>query len=192
MNKTCGDDMKFALMVGSLRKDSLNRKLLSVIETIVKNKKLGDIVLVDAKDIDLPLYNQDIEDKGMPEKVQTLTQKIISADALIISSPEYNGSISSPLKNSIDWISRHRPIPFKKLPILMTGASPGGLGAMRGIAHAKTTFDALNAIMYPDTFTLPKANKAFNSSNELIDNDQFERLENLISDFQIFCAKLKK
>lgn len=90
--------MKYALIVGSLRKESLNRKLLSVIEKIINDQKLGEIEVIDSNDIDLPLYNQDIEDNGMPNKVNKITQKVIAAEALIISSPEYNGSISSPLK----------------------------------------------------------------------------------------------
>ena len=72
----------------------------------------------------------------------------------------------------------------------MTGASPGRLGAMRGIAHAKITFEALNSFVYPETFTLSKANEAFNSDGDLKDKDQFSRLKSLVSDFHKFCERI--
>ena len=72
----------------------------------------------------------------------------------------------------------------------MTGASPGGLGSMRGIAHAKITFEALNSFVYPESFTVPKAHEAFNSNDELSDKDKLKKLESLVSDFHKFCEKL--
>jgi NAD(P)H-dependent FMN reductase len=183
--------VKYTLIIGSLRKESLNRKLLSIIEQIINQDSLGEVSMIDREDIDLPLYNQDIEDKAMPEKVKEIAGKVKASDALIICSPEYNGSISSPLKNTIDWISRIRPIPFKGLPILLTGASPSGLGARRAMSHAKVPFDAIGAFVYPENFGLSKAHEAFSEKGELMDSSQQERLSALISDFDKFSKKLK-
>lgn len=185
--------MKYTLLAGSLRKESYNRKLLSVIEKLIGEEGPVELFVVEREDIELPLYNQDIEDKeGLPKSVKKIATELEQSDGLIISSPEYNGSISSPLKNTIDWISRIRPIPFKGLPILFTGASPSGLGGMRGIAHSKAPFEAVGAYVYPQHFALPKVFEAFDDNGELLDSDHLERLSSLLSGFHEYCEKLKK
>ena len=108
---------------------------------------------------------------------------IKEADALVISSPEYNGSISSPLKNTIDWLSRLKSMPLEKKPVLLLGASPGALGAIRALGHARAPFEALGAFVYPQSFGLAKAHEAFSSEGALLLESNQERLEKLLSSF---------
>ena len=80
---------------GSLRSGSVNRKLLR------EAAHFFGVIPVEA-DLDLPLYNGDIEAKdGIPKKVQILADQIAAADAVVISTPEYNQALSGVLKNAL-------------------------------------------------------------------------------------------
>ena len=83
-------------------------------------------------DIDLPLYNGDVEDaEGIPAKVQVLAEQIAAADAVVISTPEYNQSFSGVLKNALDWVSRTEGAPWKGKPVALISAAAGRAGGAR-------------------------------------------------------------
>lgn len=80
---------------------------------------------------EIPLYDADIEEHGLPAPVQWLVDQISKADAVLIATPEYNYSIPGVLKNAIDWVSRAEGQPFNGKAIAIMGASMGGLGTSR-------------------------------------------------------------
>lgn len=174
---------KLVLFAGSLRKESLNKKLLNVIKGIVESKTEYTPVIIDIKSLNIPMYDGDIEEEGMPEGVTKLGEEIKSADGVIISSPEYNGSISSPLKNTIDWISRLRPTPLNKKPVLLSGASPGNFGTIRAQTHAKPSLESLKAYVFHTPFLLTRADQAFKENGEFVDADNNKRLIELIQNY---------
>ncbi|MGJ8546348.1 MAG: NADPH-dependent FMN reductase [Sulfitobacter sp.] len=108
---------------GSLRKDATNRKLLREAARL-----FGDATYVEA-DIHLPLYDGDDEEaSGVPAAVQLLAQQIADADAVIISSPEYNKGPSGALKNALDWVSRVDAKPWAGKPVAVMTAAAGRTG----------------------------------------------------------------
>ena len=181
--------MKVLLFSGSLRKESLNKKLVSVIANQLRENKDLEIEIADLKSLSIPVYDGDVEATGIPDGVKQLGQMITQANALIICSPEYNGSMAGPLKNTIDWISRLRPVPLEKKPVLLTGASPGGLGAIRGLSHARAPFEAIGSFLFPQTFGLAKAHEAFGADGNLLDVGTNKRLVDLLKNFQDFARK---
>ncbi len=104
MNKT-GVDMNTKISIlgfaGSLRKDSYNKAILRAAASLVP----GDAELSTFDLEGIPLFNQDLEKEPL-EKVKDFNAKIRAADAILISTPEYNYSIPGVLKNSIDWVSK--------------------------------------------------------------------------------------
>lgn len=182
--------MKFLLFSGSLRTGSLNKKLLAEIAKILKEIPGCEVQIADIKALSIPVYDGDIESEGMPTGVQKLGEMIKNADALITCSPEYNGSIAGPLKNTIDWISRLRPIPLEKMPVLLTGASPGGFGSIRALGQTRAPFEALGSFVYPQSFALPKAHEAFTPEGELVDPGTKKRLEALLVSYKEFAQKI--
>ncbi|WP_137702779.1 NADPH-dependent FMN reductase [Marimonas lutisalis] len=118
---------------GALRTDSTNRKLLHEAARL-----FGDAEYVDA-DLNLPLYNGDDEDAhGIPAAVQTLSDQIAAADAVIISTPEYNKGLTGVLKNGLDWISRTKGNPWKGKPVATMSAAAGRAGGERAQVMLRT------------------------------------------------------
>jgi chromate reductase len=112
---------------GALRSGSTNRKLLREAARL-----FGDCSYVEA-DLKLPLYDGDEEDvHGIPATVQRLADQIAEADAVIISTPEYNKGITGALKNALDWISRTKGGPWNGKPVATMSAAAGRAGGERG------------------------------------------------------------
>jgi len=113
-----------AIIVGSLRKDSLNRRVARSICSFA-----GDILDCGIVEIgDLPLYNQDL-DTDPPEQWTRFRQTIAAADGVLFCSPEYNRGIPGVLKNAIDVGSRpYGQSVFDKKPAAIVTASPGSIG----------------------------------------------------------------
>ena len=99
--------MKILIFAGSLRRDSLNKKFAREALRLLSAKPGIETEFVDLQPLGIPVYDGDLEEaSGVPAGVQELARKILAADALVISTPEYNGSIPGVLKNGIDWASR--------------------------------------------------------------------------------------
>lgn len=178
------------LFAGSLRKASLNRKFVEYANQVCRTRG-ATCEIVDLKVLDLPIYDGDIEAAGIPTSVQLLRDKIAAADAIIVSSPEYNSAISAVLKNTIDWVSRLKPVAFAKKPILLLAASPGVLGGIQALRHSRVPFDALGAYVYPSHYALAKAHEAFMDNGDLKDPDVKNRVHALLEDFLSYSQKLK-
>ncbi len=111
---------------GSLRKGSHNTLLLAEAARL-----FGDAEYTEA-DLNLPLYNGDDEEAdGVPAAVDALAQQIADADAVLISTPEYNKGPSGVLKNALDWVSRSEIKPWGGKPVAVMSAAAGRAGGER-------------------------------------------------------------
>jgi len=176
---------KFLMMGMSLRKDSFNKKLIFNAHNLLSIEKSDhEFELLHFNDYPMPLYDAEIEAKGMPDTVVKLAQKISEADAIILSTPEYNGGMPGPFKNLFDWISRVKPMPWTGKHVLLLGASPGALGAIRGLAHTRVPLQSEGMFVYPDMFGLPKAHEAFDANDLLKDPKTTQKLGELLLKFR--------
>lgn len=125
---------KLAIIVGSNRKASINRKLAQGLATLGEGAFVASFAQID----DLPMYNQDLEAEAWPASATRLKEAIAVADAVLVVTPEHNRSIPAVLKNAIDWASR----PSGKgvwggKPAAIIGTSPGGVGTACAQQHLR-------------------------------------------------------
>lgn len=123
------------ILEGSLRKGSLSRAYGRNASTLAPD---GASVVQLPSTEDLPHFNQDVLDAGMPGTVDAFSRAVAELDALLIVTPEYNWSVPGTLKNAIDWLSRFKPNPLEGLPVAIWTVSPGLLGGARvheGLRH---------------------------------------------------------
>ena len=121
----------------------------------------------------MPLFNQDEEaEHGQPDSTKALKQLFVEHDGLLIASPEYNGSITPLLKNTLDWLSRQHDdepsmVAYQNKTAAIMGASPGGLGGLRALVHVRAILSNLGVLVIPKQFALRAAHKAFDDNGEL-------------------------
>lgn len=190
------DSIKIALLSGSLRGDSLNTKLVTAVAGEIEKQGGVEIDLISLNKLDLPMYDQDLEDKEFPAAAIELKERLKSADGFLIGSPEYNGSISGALKNAIDWASRPRPDEeslacFKGKTCGLLAASPGAIGGLRGLRHVRQILTQLQMVVIPQEFALSKAHEAFDDQGMIRDENTRNMANNVGSSLVEMTRALK-
>lgn len=167
---------------GTSSADSTNRMLLRFMHRHFADQ--ADIELVEVNH--LPMFDKPA-DTTLPAEVAALARKIEEADGVIISTPEYDHAVPASLINALDWLS-YGVFPFIDKPVMITGASYGTLGSSRAQAHLRQILDSplLRARIMPSSeFLLGNSLQAFDTSNNLLSEDQLVKLDNLFADFLI-------
>lgn len=189
------EEVKILVFAGSLRQASLNKKLAKAAADLAQAAG-AEVTLFDLRELDMPLYDGDIEAAGLPEGVLRLKELMHRHDAFLISSPEYNGSISSALKNAIDWASRQAPgeVPLQsfrgKVAALMS-TSPGALGGLRSLSVVRAILEHLGVLVIPEQFAVAKGHEAFDLSGKLKDAKQAAAVEKIVHRLIAVTARLK-
>jgi chromate reductase len=152
---------KVAVIVGSIRKDSFNRKLAQALIKLAPKDFDATILRID----DLPVYNQDL-DQTPPESVVRLKSEVAAADAVLFVTPEHNRSIPTALKNVLDWASRpYGQNKWAGKPAAVAGTSPGQ------ISTAVAQHDLRTILAYLDMPTLGQPEIYIKFTPTLIDGD---------------------
>jgi len=157
---------------GSLRAEATNRKLIRE----AGRHFGGDYV---EADIRLPLYDGDEEAaSGVPASVQVLADQIALAEAVVISTPEYNQSFSGVLKNALDWISRVEGRPWADKPVVLMAAAAGRAGGARANYALRLAMTPFRARVLPMEVLLAGSGTAFDAEGRLVS----ERVEAQVAD----------
>jgi NAD(P)H-dependent FMN reductase len=172
------DMPKILAFAGSARRDSLNKKLARVAAEAARQAG-AEVTFVDLDDYPMPVYHGDLEAAaGMPENGLKLRDLFLAHDALIIASPENNGSVSALLKNTLDWLSRSVGdgkgmnsglAPYAGKTALLLAASPGVAGGARGLPHLRQILARLGVNVLGTQVELGRAHEAFDEAGALKD-----------------------
>jgi len=174
------EPLRLLVVAASSRIGSLNAKLAGLAAgEIRRSGAIADLRSI--AEFESPSYNQDAEkDSGIPAGAERLKNSILENDAIIIVSPEYNGSMPGHLKNLIDWVSRYRPQPFNEQHALLMSASPSAAGGNRGLWSLRIPLEHLGTRVYPNMFSLAMAHQAFTPDNKIANKVLADRfLKNL-------------
>lgn len=147
---------------GALRQGSYNRRLIHVLADGARQAG-AEVTLIELRDYPLPVYDGDIETDGMPAPVRALQQLMREHDGLLISTPEYNGSMPALVKNTLDWISRPTEegvsgtTLFQDKVAGIVSASPGPLGGLRSLLVLRDALAKLGLLVVPQQVAVGQA-----------------------------------
>lgn len=181
--------LKILGFAGSLRAGSYNKALLRAAAALLPNDATLETFDLDG----IPPFNQDLE-MDMPAKIKEFKSKIREADAILISTPEYNYSVPGVLKNAIDFASRpYGDNPFDGKPVAIMSVSIGMLGGARAQYHLRQIFVFLN--MYPTNgpeVIVNFAQNKFDLDGKLTDEDTRRFLKQLLENLVNWTKRLRK
>jgi NAD(P)H-dependent FMN reductase len=187
---------KLLIFAGSTRLNSFNRKLAHVAAGMARASG-AEVTHIELADFDVPMYNADLEAQGTPPDVMRLKQILYAHPAWIICSPEYNGSYTALLKNTIDWASspvRSDPVwnegfrSFSGKVVGVLSASPGALGGLRSQSHLAPLLLNAQCWVAPRAFALGHAGDAFDAHGQLVSAAQRQSVQAVI-DQVLFAAQ---
>ncbi len=179
---------KLLIFAGSTRTQSFNRRLARAAAEVATG--LGaEVTLLELGTLDVPLYNADLEARGTPTDVIRLKQLMLDHPGWVICSPEYNGSYTALLKNTLDWASS----PIKGDPewsqglrcftgkvVGLLSASPGALGGLRSLGHLAPLLRNLQCWVAPQQFALGQAGNAFDADGQLIEEKHRQNVQTVV------------
>jgi chromate reductase len=190
---------RILVFAGSARRESLNKKLARAAAQEAKDAGV-DHTLVDLDDFPMPVYHGDLEaEKGMPENAVKLREVFIAHNALLIASPENNQSITSLLKNTIDWLSRdigdgqganNGLAPFRGKVAALAAASPGPYGGVRHLPHLRQSLGGLGVLVLGAQLALIRAHQAFDDSGRLKDARTAQTLKHIVAELADIAGRL--
>ena len=173
--------MKIAVFVGSLQKNSYNKKLAKTIEQLAP-----DGVEFNYVDLNLPLFNQDVEATSYPREAQTVKDIVMTSDAVLFVTPEYNRSIPGVLKNAIDWASRpYGQSAFTGKPAGTIGISTSSVGtaiAQSDLRHIAAFLD-MKLMGQPEVYIANAMSLEFDKDGILSDERWRKNLQEYIEAF---------
>lgn len=189
--------VKILAFAGSLRKDSINKKLMKIATQGAKAAG-AEVTVIDLKDYPLPIFDQDIEtSSGLPENALKLKKLFSEHDGFLIASPEYNSSMTAVLKNTVDWVSRQANPKetylgdFIGKGVVLMSASPGQLGGLRGLVHVRSMFSNLFCHVLPQQKSIPLAMDVFDQEGNLKDKKVHEEVLSLGKHLTDFLVRMK-
>lgn len=175
-----------AVLIGSLRRESINRKLAAGLMSVAPSAlKFREVSLAD-----LPMYNGDLE-ADRPEAVRRFADECASADAFLIVMPEFNRSLPAVLKNAIDWGSKpnDRNV-WRDMPVAISGASPGAIGTAVGQQHLRQILGVLGAAVLGGEAYLGARPNLLDSDGNVADSATRSFLAAYMERFAVFTDKL--
>ncbi len=180
--------MKILGICGSLRKGSLNMAALRACNELMPEGMSMTVAEIG----DIPLFNQDIYDAGLPAPAKRFRDQVAAADGLLIASPEYNFSVTGALKNAIDWGSRPPNQVFLEKPVAIFSATGGPLGGARVQYDLRRMLGQLVAHVQPkpEVF-IGAAQTKFDAQGKLTDETTRKFLTDLLVGFKAWIIRMK-
>lgn len=172
--------MKVVAIVGSIRKDSYNKKLAQFVQKRYADKFDLEILTLN----DIPMYNQDIEENP-PQEVLDFKQKVKEAQAVLWVTPEYNSSIPGVLGNAIDWLSRVDKVMIGK-PSWIMGASMGNLGTAKAQMHLRDILFAIglsSPVLIGNDVYIGAVHTKMDDEGNITDEGTVQFLDSVVANF---------
>jgi chromate reductase len=182
-------DLQVLGLAGSLRSGSYNRTLLRAAADLAP---AGMAIRAWEGLRDVPLYDGDVEARGLPAGVEAMREAVQGAGAVLVVTPEYNHSIPGVLKNALDWASRPPGrSAFAGKVVAITGASPGPMGTVRAQMDLRRVLATLGAFVVPSPEVLvASVSQKLDAEGRLVDEATRKYLGRLLAALASWHARM--
>jgi NAD(P)H-dependent FMN reductase len=171
--------MKIEIISGSPRVNSKTRSVALYLKNWLRQHTSHEVNIIDMKDWNLPAVQSTfVSVDNTPEEFKPLAERIFSADAFILATPEYNGSYSPALKNMLDHFPKQHHKPFG-----IVTASPGAMGGIRAAQQLLLLIPGLFGVASPYMLIVPFVDKKFSPEGDLLDPGFQRNVHNFMSEY---------
>lgn len=178
--------MKTALTLsGSIRKGSYNQKLQRHVGEKLAAAGVA-VTAINLGDYPMPIFNEDLEPDNVPEAAAQLADLWRSHDIVFIASPEYNGGVTPLMVNTIAWLSRQKPSPFRHAVFGIGGVSSGKYGTIWGLSHLRESLTKLGALVVPTLLGIGPAEEALDSDGNPTEPAITRKVEQIVHELTHF------
>lgn len=170
---------------GSIRKGSYNRML----QHHVGGKLAAAGVTVNAIDLgdfDMPIFNEDLEPNNVPEAAGRLAELWRTHDIVFLASPEYNGGVPPLVVNTLAWLSRQKPSPFRHAIFGIGGVSSGKYGTIWSLSHLRDSLSKVGALVVPTLLGIGPAEEAFDDKGGFVEPAIIRKVDALVHELTHF------
>ncbi len=175
------------VLLGSVRLGRQSPKVAHYLLSKLNSSKQAQSELLDLKDFGFPIMEERLGHiDSPPEGLEEFSEKVKKADALLIVSPEYNGSYPGVLKNAIDYLKPE----FARKAIGLSTVSAGGFGGINCLGHLQHLFLSLGALVVPTNFPVSKVQNTFDDEGKLLDPSVEKRANRFIDDLLWYTEAL--
>src|SRR5690606_26012753 len=161
---------------GSIRQGSQNRKLQHYVGQRLEAAGVT-VTAIDLGDFDMPIFNEDLEPDNVPEAAGRLAELWRSHDIIFIASPEYNGGATPLLVNTLAWLSRQKPSPFRHAIFGIGGVSSGKYGTIWGLSHLRESLTKVGTLVVPTLLGIGPAEDAFDEAGNPVEKSIIRKVD---------------
>ena len=170
---------------GSIRKGSKNRILQHHVGRRLESAGVT-VTQIELGDFPMPIFNEDLEPDQVPEAAVNLATLWRSHDIVFIASPEYNGGVPPLLVNTITWLSRQKPSPFRHAVFGIGGVSSGKYGTIWGLSHLRESLTKIGTLVVPTLLGIGPADAAFDEKGDPTEPAIIRKVEQMVTELTHF------
>ena len=170
---------------GSIRQGSYNKKLQAHMDRQLAAAGVA-VNSIDLADFPMPIFNEELEAEHTPETARQLAELWRTHDIVFIATPEYNGGLPPLLVNTVTWLSRQKPSPFRHAVFGIGGVSSGKYGTIFGLSHLRDSLSKIGALVVPTLLGIGPAKEAFDEAGELVEPAITRKIDQMVQELTHF------
>ncbi|WP_375451129.1 NADPH-dependent FMN reductase [uncultured Devosia sp.] len=164
---------------GSIRKGSLNQQLQEHVGRQLQAAGVA-VTAISLRDFPMPIFDEDMESDQVPEAAGRLAALFGSHDIVFWASPEYNGGVTPLTVNTIAWLSRQKPSPFRHAVFGIGGVSSGKYGTIFALSHLRDSLSKLGALVVPTLLGIGPAAEALDGAGNPLEPAIISKVETMV------------
>jgi NAD(P)H-dependent FMN reductase len=172
-------------LCGSIRQGSYNQKLQAHVGAKLEAAGVA-VTAISLADFAMPLFNEDLEPDQVPEAAGRLAELFRSHDIVFIASPEYNGGVTPLTVNTIAWLSRQRPSPFRHAVFGIGGVSSGKYGTIWALSHLRDSLSKIGALVVPTLLGIGPIDDALDASGAPTEPAIIRKVDTMVQELTQF------